>query len=100
MAGTSDYRGPPMLPDQQTPSYSTITQQKAATFPSKLQAVIIPAVDTLKLEDYVTAIGSLVQPKNVLFSSRISNGRICIYLSSKEVVDTFLTDHGGKKIGR
>uniref|UniRef100_A0A6P7G1M9 Equilibrative nucleoside transporter 3-like n=1 Tax=Diabrotica virgifera virgifera TaxID=50390 RepID=A0A6P7G1M9_DIAVI len=57
-------QGPPMLPDQQTPSYSTITQQKAATFSSKLQAVVIPAVDTLKLEDYVTAIGSLVQPKN------------------------------------
>ena len=37
--------------------------------------------------DYVAAIGDIVAPKNVLFASRISKGRVCIYLSSKTLVD-------------
>jgi hypothetical protein len=62
-------------------------------FPGKEQAVVCNATDGLMLQDYVRAIGSIVSPKNVLFASRISNERICIYLSSKSLVDDVVLNH-------
>ena len=56
-------------------------------FPSKDQAIVVAAIEGIKLEDYVLAVGNIVQPKNVLFASRLANNRICIYLSSKEFVE-------------
>ncbi|CAH1115768.1 unnamed protein product [Psylliodes chrysocephalus] len=40
----------------------------------------------------------LIKPKNILFSSRISNQRICMYLANKSVVNTFMTNYGQIKI--
>ena len=65
----------------------------APQFPAKEQAIVMNAVDDLKLTDYVVAIGNIVQPKNIIFASRISNGRICIYMSSKLLVDQVVADH-------
>jgi hypothetical protein len=62
-------------------------------FPGKEQAVVCNATDGLMLQDYVRAIGSIVSPKNILFASRISNERICIYLSSKSLVDDVVLNH-------
>lgn len=62
-------------------------------FPDKDQAIILGGVDDLKLSEYVSAVGILVQPKNVVFASRIANNRICVYLSSKSLVDKVVTDH-------
>ncbi|RZB41733.1 hypothetical protein BDFB_013113 [Asbolus verrucosus] len=56
-------------------------------FPFKDQAIVLLATDDLILSDYVVAIGNIVTPKNIIFASRLSNGRICIYLSSKLLVD-------------
>ncbi|KAJ3648337.1 hypothetical protein Zmor_010456 [Zophobas morio] len=65
----------------------------ANNFPTKEQAVVITAVDTLNLQDYIVAIGNVVTPKNILFASRISKNRICIYLTSKSLVDDLVTVH-------
>jgi hypothetical protein len=51
----------------------------SAQFPTKEQAIVFNAIEGLKLDDYVVAIGNIVTPKNVLFASRISNSRICTY---------------------
>lgn len=64
-------------------------------FPKKDQAVVTDAIEGLTVKDYTLAIGRIVQPANVLFVSRISNGRICVYLSSQELVDK-LTEPGTK----
>ena len=62
-------------------------------FPSKDQAIVVAAIEGIKLEDYVLAVGNIVQPKNVLFASRLANNRICIYLSSKEFVEEVVSCH-------
>lgn len=71
---------------------------KASLFPKKDQAIIYPAIDGLQVKDYVIETGKLVEPKNILFASRMSNGRICIYFSSKEVVNRFIEKEGGLTI--
>uniref|UniRef100_A0A6P7FWY2 Uncharacterized protein LOC114331898 n=1 Tax=Diabrotica virgifera virgifera TaxID=50390 RepID=A0A6P7FWY2_DIAVI len=44
-------------------------------------------------KEYIIAVGSVVGPRNVSFASRIANNRICIYLSSKNMVDSLLHSH-------
>jgi hypothetical protein len=66
----------------------------SAQFPTKEQAIVFNAIEGLKLDDYVVAIGNIVTPRNVLFASRISNSRICMYLSSKDLVEKTVSEHG------
>lgn len=63
------------------------------SFPKKEQAIIMNTVEGLKIGQYVVAIGSIVGPKRILFASRISNGRMCIYLDSKQTVETLINNH-------
>ena len=68
-------------------------------FPKKEQAIVLAANDELKLTDYVLAVGELVQPnKNVIFASRMSNSRICIYLSDESLVDKIVSKNTTIKI--
>lgn len=63
------------------------------TFPKKEQGIIMNAVESLKFADYVLALGSIIKPTDIKFASRISNNRICMYLASKELVDTLIESH-------
>ena len=63
--------------------------------PKKDQAIVTEVIDGLTIKDYTLAIGKIVKPENVLFVSRISNGRVCVYLSSQDLVNK-LTDPGMK----
>lgn len=75
-------------------SYVSITKSKPKpNFPKKEQAILIHAVDNLKLFDYIKAIGDIIGPKNIIAVSRISNNRICIYLSKTELVDDLIVNH-------
>lgn len=91
---TSDYRGTSVLPQTQVPNqmhYSRALQ--TSRFPKKDQAIVLSHNEDLKLTDYVTAVARIIEPKNILFVSRISNNRICIYLSNVDLVDTVIS-HG------
>lgn len=55
--------------------------------PTKEQAIIIDAIDGHQINEYTLALGKQIGPANILYASRISNGRICYYLNSKELVD-------------
>ncbi|KAL4148404.1 hypothetical protein QTP88_002657 [Uroleucon formosanum] len=55
--------------------------------PKKDQALLIDIDDNIPHKDYIIAIGNLVQPSNILFASRISKGRLCIFLSSSSLVN-------------
>ncbi|OXU26951.1 hypothetical protein TSAR_000035 [Trichomalopsis sarcophagae] len=70
-------------------NYASVAQKHL--IPKREQGLIVDCVEDLNLTDYACAIGNIVQLKNVLYASRISNNRICLYLSSKELV-TDLTD--------
>ncbi|KAJ3640327.1 hypothetical protein Zmor_003634 [Zophobas morio] len=61
-------------------------------FPAKEQAIVLTSIKDLKLTDYVVAIGDIVTPKNVVFASRMSNERICIYLSDVSNVDQIISE--------
>ena len=69
-------------------SYSQVTQQ--IQVPTKEQAIIVDAIDGIKIEEYFVTIGNLIHPSNIRYGSRISHGRICIYLSSKEIADSLI----------
>lgn len=71
---------------------------KASAFPRKEQAIIFPVIEGLQIRDYVVATGDLVDPKDILFASRMSNNRVCLYFSSKTIVNTFIEQHGGVEI--
>lgn len=68
---------------------TTISNKSTFQYPTKEQAIILNSVESLQLKDYVYAVGKEVTPKNIIAASRLSNGRICIYLSSKELVDEY-----------
>uniref|UniRef100_A0A6P7FR28 Uncharacterized protein LOC114330300 n=1 Tax=Diabrotica virgifera virgifera TaxID=50390 RepID=A0A6P7FR28_DIAVI len=77
-------------------SYSAAaSSQKETIYPSKLQAVVFNSLNDVKLEEYLLAVGSLVSTKHIIFSSRITNNRICIYFSTKQVVDEFFSNSRG-----
>nr|CAH7716692.1 unnamed protein product [Callosobruchus chinensis] len=75
-------------------TYSSALVQPAHKYPNKEQAIIFNAIDGARIQDYLLQLGPIVNPKNILFCSRISNNRLCVYLSSKAWVDKFLADPG------
>lgn len=78
-------------------SYARALQQEQC--PTKEQAIILDSIEGLTVREYALAIGSIVDPRNIRFVSRTSHGRVCLYLSSKEIADN-LTDNNTKvKIG-
>lgn len=72
-----------------------VGENNSFKFPERNQAIILDSIDNTQKNDYIIGVGTLVEPTNVIFASRISNNRICIYLSSKEIVDKFMTKYGG-----
>lgn len=108
--GASEYRGtskcdtlnPIVRTDEksnsQTKKMSFSGIVKASAFPKKDQAIILPVIENLQVKDYVIATGNIIDPKEILFASRMSNNRVCIYLSSKTMVNDFIGKHGGVQI--
>ena len=50
-------------------------------------------MEDLNLTDYVCVTGKIIQPKNIIYASRILINRICIYLSNKEFVHNIVDHH-------
>ncbi|CAH2091150.1 unnamed protein product [Euphydryas editha] len=73
------------------PSYSTITQ--TVSFPTKDQAVVIDVVDDTQIKDYAFAFGKLIDPTQIRFLSRMSNNRVCVFVSTKEIADELIEKH-------
>lgn len=58
--------------------------------PSREQAIMFNSIDGISQIDYIIAIGKIVKPINIIFVSRISNHRFCVFLSSKQVLDNLM----------
>lgn len=67
--------------------------------PKKDQAIVLDAVDGLKIEDYAVAIGSIIGPINLKYISRISQRRVCMFLNSKGTVEELIRLHPQINIG-
>jgi len=70
------------------PNYATATAKE--NNPQRDQAIIFNSIEGIPQIDYIRAIGQIVSPKNILFVSRISNNRFCIFLNSKHTVDSLV----------
>ncbi|PSN31016.1 hypothetical protein C0J52_26567 [Blattella germanica] len=70
-------------------SYASIAQLP----PKKEQAIIIESHAGLTIRDYVLAVSKITDPSTIRYISRISNARICIYLSSSKVAETLTSTH-------
>ena len=105
---TSDYRSiPPQSATPTTspasPGASRMTYAKATQhvqFPTKEQAIVMDAMDGITIKEYTIAIGKIVSPENIRFVSRISNNRVCIYLSSESLVDTLTVPNCSVRLGK
>lgn len=88
-----------------SPTFAEKTKQKITplisfSHPSEEQGVIFEHIDGLKIRDYLLAIYKLVGgAKNIIAASRVSGGKVIIFLSSREIVEKFQSEHGGFKIG-
>ena len=86
-------------PFQSTSSQATPTQRSfrmtyanTVQVNTKEQAIVLDSIEGLTVEDYAVAIGNIVEPINVRYISRISRGRICLYLSSKTIAENLITN--------
>ena len=59
-----------MTQESNPSTYSTVAQKEQC--PTKEQAIVLDSIDGSTVEEYLVAIGNLVQPINVLYISRIS----------------------------
>ncbi|KAK2586113.1 hypothetical protein KPH14_008391 [Odynerus spinipes] len=66
-------------------SYASATAN--TSFLKKDQAIVIEAIEGTPIKEYISGISKLIKPQDIRFASRISNNRICVYFSSKKVVE-------------
>ncbi|RZB40853.1 NESP55 domain containing protein [Asbolus verrucosus] len=78
-----------------TPTRTTINQ-----FPKKDQTIILTANENLNNRDYATKIANLIGgAQHILFLSKISLNRVCIYLSSPQLVENLTAQYNKIEIG-
>ncbi len=81
----------------ETVSYSSVARkepQPTTVFPKKNHAIVFPIVGDVTNEEYVNTISQFVPPTKIIFASRMSNGRMCIYFESLDTVDKFMQEQG------
>jgi len=61
-----------------------------SNMPKREQAIILNPVDGLLIKDYISAIGQIISPNNIIFVSKISMGRVCVFLSSEQILTSLL----------
>lgn len=57
------------------------------------------AVEGATVREYSLAVGPLIHPSNILFMSRISNNRVCMYLTKQNHVDNLVNNNTTIKVG-
>lgn len=77
----------------QTRTYSNVIKTNNDNFPSRNLAIVVHNFENLTTKDYIQAISKIVGPKNIIFYSKISNKRICLYLSTKDLVEKVIQQH-------
>lgn len=73
---------------KQPSSFASITANEK--IPSREQAIVFNSIEGVRQLEYILAIGKLISPRDIIYTSRISNNRFCIFLSSKEALETLL----------
>lgn len=61
--------------------------------PKKDQGIIIDSIDGINLKQYMECISNIVKPENILYASRLSRDKICMYLKSKQHVSDLTNNY-------
>ncbi len=65
-------------------------------YPTEDQGLIFNHIEGKKIREYLAAICSLIGgAHNIIAASRISGGRVTIFLAAKGIVNKFQEEHGG-----
>lgn len=83
------------------PTFAEQTKKKIqpiTTFshPTEEQGIIFHHVEGTKVREYLVAIYQLVGgASNIIAASRVSGGRVIVFLANKDIVEKFQTEYGG-----
>lgn len=55
--------------------------------PSDEQAIILETIDGIPQEDYLIALTNLTDPQNLIYASKLSKNRLCVYFKDKSSAD-------------
>ena len=89
----------------QSSSYAEKTRRKITPItsiqnPTDEQGIIFNHIGEHKIRDYLLAISEQVGgAQNIVAASRVSSGKVIIFLNSKQLVDTFQEEKGGFQLG-
>lgn len=72
----------------QSKTFSSIVQQERII--SRDHAIVVDTIKEKTVEEYAVALAKVVPPKEILYVSRISQNRVCFYLSKTETVDSLV----------
>ena len=90
-----------MNSSSQKPSAKASYAQVAQDLPlmSKDQAIIIDTSGSFTVREYTLALGKQIGPENIRAVSRVSQGRVCFFLNSKDTVDRLIDNESKLTIG-
>lgn len=77
--------------------FSSMVQEERV--PIREQAIILDSMEGLTVQEYTVALAKIINPKDIHYVSRISHGRICFYLSSKELADQLVDNNTNVTVG-
>lgn len=80
------------------PSTSTTGQHQQTYVPIRKNAVIIDNTQEISQDQCLRAVADVVGGRNIHYCSRLSGGRVCIYLTDQDCV-TSLVSQGGVTVG-
>lgn len=81
-------------PSQHTFNNQTFAEIASNTsLPKMNQAIVFNSINNIKQIEYVSAISKIVPAENIIFVSRISNNRFCVFFNSQAVMENLLKTH-------
>lgn len=93
-AGTNNFK----KMNNQNKSFAKATKINSNSYPNRNQAIVLNTNPDFEINEYIYAIGSIVNPKNITHVFKTYNGRLCIYLTSKDLVEQLVLNHKYVKI--
>lgn len=101
---------PPAGRESQNPAYANIvglkprkriTPLKTLEHPTEEQGLIFNHLDGTTIREYLVPLSKLIGgPMNIIAASRVSGGRVIIFLSSAELVNKFQENHSGFQVNQ
>ena len=79
-----------------TMSYAKAAQKEIC--PGREQAIVFDSIDDVPIKEYAIAVANKIGPQNIIAISRITQKRVCLYLSSKDLANKLIDTHRSVKV--